>query len=36
MVLQRTLDWQGVQVKNLFSRPRATALFVLDGLADGN
>jgi len=36
MALQHTLDWQGVQVESLFSRPRATAVFVLDGLTDGN
>ena len=27
--------WSGVSMGNLFSRPHATALFILDGLTDG-
>lgn len=31
---QQTLSWDGLYVKDIFSRPRCTALFVVDGMSD--
>lgn len=31
---QQTLSWDGLYVKDIFSRPRCTALFIVDGMSD--
>jgi len=34
--VQEGASWAGVLVGNLFSRPHATALFIVDGLSTGD